>query len=85
VNVSFTDDGWQDLAHWLAADQAVAKRILRLIEDARRRPRSGIGKPEPLRHELSGAWSRRITAEHRLVYLVEGDDLRIVQARFRYR
>ena len=59
-------------------------RINRLIEDAMRHPFEGVGKPEPLRHALSGAWSRRISGEHRLVYLVDGDDLVILQARFHY-
>jgi toxin YoeB len=60
------------------------RRINRLIEAAMRDPTSGIGRPEPLRHLLSGAWSRRITEEHRLVYLVEGEDLVILQARYHY-
>lgn len=58
------------------------KRINRLVDAARREPFTGIGKPEQLRHALAGAWSRRITEEHRLVYLVDGDDLVILQARF---
>jgi toxin YoeB len=60
------------------------RRINRLIEAAMRDPTSGIGRPEPLRHLLSGAWSRRITEEHRLVYLVDGEDLVILQARYHY-
>ena len=60
------------------------KRINRLIDDALRDPFAGIGKPEQLRHALAGAWSRRITEEHRLVYLVDGDDLVILQARYHY-
>ncbi len=60
------------------------QRINRLIDDVRRDPVSGIGKPEQLRHALSATWSRRITEEHRLVYLVDGDDLVILQARFYY-
>lgn len=59
-------------------------RINGLIEDTVRHPFEGLGKPEPLRHALSGAWSRRISGEHRLVYLVDGDDLVILQARFHY-
>ncbi|HSK54809.1 MAG TPA: Txe/YoeB family addiction module toxin [Jiangellales bacterium] len=66
------------------ADRATLKRIDRLIDDALRDPSTGIGKPEPLRHMLAGAWSRRIGEEHRLVYLVDGDDLVILQARFHY-
>ena len=59
-------------------------RINRLIDEALRDPTDGIGKPEPLRHLLAGAWSRRISEEHRLIYLVDGDDLVILQARFHY-
>lgn len=79
-----TTNGWEDYTHWLPADRQVLKRINRLIEDALRDPTDGIGKPEPLRHLFSGAWSRRITEEHRLVYLVDGDDVVILQARFHY-
>lgn len=60
-------------------------RINRLIDEALRDPASGIGKPEPLRHMFAGCWSRRISEEHRLVYLVDGDDLVILQARYRYK
>lgn len=60
------------------------KRINRLVDDALRDPSSGIGKPEPLRHVLAGCWSRRIDAEHRLVYLVDGADLVVLQARYHY-
>ncbi|MEJ7689002.1 MAG: Txe/YoeB family addiction module toxin [Nocardioidaceae bacterium] len=61
------------------------KRINRLIDDALRDPTDGIGKPEPLKHLMTGAWSRRITEEHRLVYLVDEDDLVVLQARFHYK
>ncbi len=84
MRLVFTPNGWSDYTYWLAADRQTLTRINRLIDDALRDPVSGIGKPEPLRHMLSGAWSRRITEEHRLVYLVDGDDLIILQARFHY-
>jgi toxin YoeB len=84
VRVVFTPHGWDDYTHWQTTDRSILKRINRLIEDARRDPFAGIGKPEQLRHALSGTWSRRITEEHRLVYLVDGDDLVILQARFHY-
>ena len=80
----FTPHGWDDYTHWQTTDRSILKRINRLIDDARRDPFAGIGKPEQLRHALSGTWSRRISEEHRLVYLVEGDDLVILQARFHY-
>lgn len=84
MRLVFTPNGWSDYTYWLAADRNVLKRINKLLDDALRDPISGIGKPEPLRHLLSGAWSRRITEEHRLVYLVDGDDLIVLQARFHY-
>ncbi len=84
MRVVFTPHGWDDYTHWQTTDRSILKRINRLIDDARRDPFAGIGKPEQLRHALSGTWSRRITEEHRLVYLVDGDDLVILQARFHY-
>ena len=80
----FTPNGWEDYSYWLAADRTTLRRINRLIDDVLRDPFSGIGKPEQLRHALAGAWSRRIDDEHRLVYLVDGDDLVILQARYRH-
>jgi toxin YoeB len=84
VRLVFTPIGWEDSTHWQANDRAQVKRINRLIEDALRDPTSGIGKPEPLKHVLQGAWSRRIDQEHRLIYLVDGDDLVVLQARYHY-
>jgi toxin YoeB len=84
VRLVFTPHGWEDYQHWVQTDRAVVKRINRLIDDALRDPFTGIGKPEQLRHVLSGAWSRRITEEHRLVYLVDGNELVILQARYHY-
>ena len=84
MRLVFTPHGWEDYRYWVETDRAMLKRVNRLIEAALRDPTSGIGKPEPLRHLLSGAWSRRITDEHRLVYLVDGDDLVILQARYHY-
>ena len=85
MRLVFTPQGWEDYGYWLSADRATLKRINRLIDDALRDPAAGIGKPEPLRHMLAGGWSRRISEEHRLVYLVDGDDLVILQARFHYK
>jgi toxin YoeB len=84
VRLVFTPHGWEDYTFWLTADRSTLKRISRLIDDALRDPTTGIGKPEPLRYMFAGAWSRRITEEHRLVYLVDGDDLVILQARLHY-
>ena len=85
MRLVFTPNGWDDYTYWLTADRATLKRINRLIDQALRDPFEGIGKPEPLRHALTGAWSRRISEEHRLVCLVDGDDIVILQARFRYK
>ncbi|MCU1621793.1 MAG: hypothetical protein JWL79_638 [Frankiales bacterium] len=84
MRLVFTPHGWQDYQHWVQTDRATLKRLNRLIEDALRDPYAGIGKPEQLRHALAGSWSRRITEEHRLVYLVDGEDLVVLQARYHY-
>jgi toxin YoeB len=84
VRLAFTPHGWADYCHWQTADRATLQRINRLVDDALRDPFAGIGKPEPLRHGLAGCWSRRITEEHRLVYLVGGEDVVILQARYHY-
>jgi toxin YoeB len=84
MRLVFTPHGWEDYGYWQSTDRAVLKRLNRLIDDVMRDPRSGIGKPEPLRHVLAGCWSRRIDDEHRLVYLVDGDDVVVLQARFHY-
>jgi toxin YoeB len=84
VRIVFTPHGWDDYIYWQTADRTMLKRINRLIEAASREPFTGIGKPEQLRHALAGAWSRRINDEHRLVYLVDADDLVILPTRFHY-
>jgi toxin YoeB len=84
MRVVFTPNGWEDYTYWLSADRATLKRINRLIEDVLRDPFEGIGKPEPLRHAFAGCWSRRIGEEHRLVHLVDGEDVVILQARYHY-
>jgi toxin YoeB len=85
MRLVFTPHGWEDYGRWQTHDQATLKRINRLLEDVLRDPTAGIGKPEPLRHVLEGCWSRRIDEEHRLVYLVDGNDVVVLQARFHYR
>jgi toxin YoeB len=84
MRLCFTPHGSDDYRHWQAADKATLKRLNRLIDEALRNPFTGIGKPEQLRHVLAGCWSRRIDDEHRLVYLVDGDDLVVLQARYHY-
>jgi len=84
VRLVFTPNGWIDYKYRLSADHTTLKRINKLIDDVLRNPFEGIGKPEPLRHAFAGCWSRRISEEHRLVYLVDGDDIVILQARYHY-
>ena len=84
MRLVFTPHGWSDYLHWQSVDEKMVKRINRLLEDALRDPFAGIGKPEPLRHVLQGSWSRRIDGEHRLVYMVEDDDIVVLQARYHY-
>lgn len=80
----FHAQGWEDFSYWSRNDRATTKRVLRLINETLRDPFSGIGKPEPLKHSMPGAWSRRITDEHRLVYLVTDKEIVILQARYHY-
>lgn len=79
MRLVFTHHGWEDYLHWQTADRTVVTRVNRLLEDAPRDSITGIGKPEQLRHALVGAWSRRITGEHRLVCLVDVHDLVVLQ------
>ena len=81
---SFTADAWEEYLEWQKSDRKGLRRLNRLIEEARRTPYEGIGKPEALIGDLEGYWSRRIDLEHRLVYKVEGDSLLIAQCRRHY-
>jgi toxin YoeB len=84
MNLSFDPDGWDDYLHWQATDKAMLRKLNRLIEECLRHPFEGTGKPEPLKGDLSGFWSRRIDREHRLVYRVTPTALEIVQCRYHY-
>lgn len=84
MRLVFTPHGWEDYQHWVQTDRSTLRRVNRLIDDVLRDPFAGLGKPEQLRHALAGAWSRRITDEHRLVYLVDGEDVVILQVRYHY-
>jgi toxin YoeB len=75
---------FEDLQYWVQHQPKTAKRVMKILQDTLRNPQEGIGKPEPLKGELSGWWSRRIDQEHRLVYRVEGESLVIAQARHHY-
>ncbi|MEB3231954.1 MAG: Txe/YoeB family addiction module toxin [Leptolyngbyaceae bacterium] len=73
-----------DLAWWIQQDRKIALRIIKMIQEIEREPFQGTGKPEPLKHDLKGFWSRRITKEHRLVYQVKLDKIRILACRYHY-
>ena len=83
-NLEFDAAAFEDLAWWVENDRVQALRIIRLIRDIQREPFAGAGKPEPLKHELKGCWSRRIDHEHRLVYEVQQDKIRILACRYHY-
>jgi toxin YoeB len=83
-SLEFDQAGFEDLAWWVEEDRKKALRIIKLIKEVQRDPFTGIGKPEPLKHGLSGCWSRRIDKEHRLVYQVKEDKIRILACRYHY-
>ena len=82
--LSWDIHAWEDYVYWQQTDKQVMKRINDLIKDCLRQPFSGIGKPEPLKENLRGYWSRRITDEHRLVYIVKENEIIIQQCRYHY-
>ncbi len=84
MKLIFSENSWQDYLYWQRTDKKILKRINLLIRDIQRAPNEGIGKPEPLKHGLSGYWSRRITDEHRIVYKTEDDSILIAQLRYHY-
>ena len=82
--LSWTEDAWDDYEYWQKTSKEKVKQISKLIKAIKRDPFEGIGKPEPLKHDLAGYWSRRIDQEHRLVYEVQDDAIVIVQCRYHY-
>ena len=84
MNLIFSDKAWDEYMYWQQTDNQILKKINQLIRDIKREPFDGIGKPEPLKYELSGFWSRRISDEHRLVYEVSESYIAIVSCRFHY-
>jgi toxin YoeB len=84
VKLISSEHAWGDYLYWQRADRKILRRINTLIKEIQRSPLEGIGKPEPLKHGLSGYWSRRINDEHRIVYKVEVDSLFIAQLRYHY-
>jgi toxin YoeB len=84
VRLEFKEQAFEDLQYWVQMNPKIAKRLLRLIEETKRNPFTDTGKPEPLKGELAGWWSKRIDQEHRLIYRVEGNSLIIAQAKGHY-
>jgi toxin YoeB len=84
VRLVFSDSAWEDYQYWQKSDRKMVERINKLIKETKRDPYVGTGKPEPLKHALSGFWSRRITDEHRMVYQYSSDELLIAQLRYHY-
>jgi len=84
VKLTWSAEAWEDYLYWQDTDKKTVKKINEIIKDASRTPFEGKGKPEPLKHHLAGFWSRRITAEHRLVYAVSDDALLIASCRYHY-
>lgn len=84
MKLIFSENAWEDYLYWQKTDKKVLRRINTLIKETKREPFAGIGKPEPLKHSLTGYWSRRINAEDRMVYKVTEDALLIAQLRYHY-
>jgi len=84
MKLVFSDEAWEDYLYWQKQDRKMVERINKLIREVMREPFAGVGKPEPLKHALSGFWSRRITNEHRMVYRIEDDALQLAQLRYHY-
>ncbi|MCH6201061.1 Txe/YoeB family addiction module toxin [Aquiflexum sp. LQ15W] len=84
MKLIFLSTGWEDYLYWQVTDKKTLKKINALIKEVQRSPFQGNGKPEPLKHDLAGWWSRRIDLEHRLVYRVENDSVFILQCRYHY-
>jgi toxin YoeB len=84
MKILFADRAWEDYLYWQRNDRQILRRIHELIKDIQRTPHAGLGKPEPLKHALSGFWSRRITDEHRIVYRVANRTLKLAQLRYHY-
>ncbi len=84
MRLIFSEQAWEDYLYWQKIDKKLLKRVNTLIKEVSRTPFEGVGKPEPLKHALSGFWSRRINDEHRMVYAVEDDSLLIAQLKYHY-
>lgn len=85
MRIIFSGNSWEDYTSWLSEDKKMLKRINELIKEIQRTPYEGKGKPEPLKYDLAGYWSRRIDREHRLVYLVRENDILVISCRYHYK
>ena len=85
MNIELSDQAKEDIAHWNRVDPSRTAKIQRQLQSVMQTPSRGLGKPEPLKHSLSGYWSRRIDMEHRLVYRIAGETLYVVSCRYHYR
>ena len=84
MKLVFADEAWDDYLHWQKQDRKMVERINKLIQEVRRDPFTGVGKPEPLKHALAGFWSRRIIHQHGMGYRVQGESMLIAQLRYYY-
>lgn len=84
MKILFSERAWEDYLYWQQTDKKMLNRVNNLLKDIQRNPYNGIGKPEPLKHGLSGYWSRRIDDEHRILYRIEDDTLLLAQIRYHY-
>jgi len=82
--ITFTSEFWEEYLYWQSHDKQLLRKINQLLKDCQREPFFGIGKPEPLKGDLSGSWSRRINDEHRLVYVVLDEEIRVTSCRYHY-
>ena len=84
MRISFSEDAWDEYSHWQQKNQLMVQKINSLLKEIIRDPTKGSGKPELLKHDLSGFWSRRIDQEHRIIYRVLDDEIRIISCRYHY-
>ncbi len=85
MNKIFSDNAWEEYTSWLTEDRKILKRINELLKDIERNGHKGLGKPEPLKHNFTGYWSRRITDEHRLIYSIDENNVNIISCRYHYK
>ncbi len=85
MKLSFTPEGWEDYLYWQKTDKKILNKINGLIKDIKHHPFEGIGKPEPLKFDFAGCYSRRINQEHRLIYIVDDNEIIIIACKYHYR